>query len=117
MQTWVFDLDGTITAFPDEMNALMSSLKAAGHRVEVLSGFKGDSADQSVLDEKQALLKSLGCDCYDRLVVVANPKNDVAAQKAAYMRQVNATALVDNNHKNVRTVRKAGFLVMRPGRK
>ena len=112
-----FDLDGTVTAFPEQMCALMTGLRAVGHRVVVLSGAKADTATQDHVDAKRALLAQLGCaDCYDTLVVVANPKNDVADLKVAYMRQANADALVDNDHANVRAARKAGFLALRPGR-
>ena len=109
------DLNDTISAYPEEMRTLMEAYRAAGHEVHVLSGWEAESADQEALAEKTQQLKDLGCaDCYDKLVVVADPKNDVAEQKVNYMRHVGATTLVDNSRRNGKKARKAGFMALRP---
>lgn len=111
------DLDGTITKFPVVMCALMGALRDAGHCVVVLTGDAAETATESAVEDKRALLSQLGCaDAYTTITVVANPKNKVADLKVAYMRQVGADLLIDNDHKNVRAARKAGFLALRPGR-
>lgn len=109
------DLNDTISAYPEEMRTLMEAYQAAGHEVHVLSGWEAEQADQEALAEKTQQLKDLGCaDCYDRLVVVADPANDVAALKVSYMTHIGSNTLVDNNRRNGKKARKAGFLALRP---
>ena len=109
------DLNDTVSAYPQEMKLLMESLRAAGHEVHVLSGWEADHADDEALEQKRKQLEDLGCaDCYDKLVVVADPKNHVAEQKVNYMRHVGSKILIDNNRKNGKAARKAGFLALRP---
>jgi len=112
------DLDGTISAFPQEIGALMSGLMAQGHEVHILTGHKAESASPEVAREKIALVKSLGCENnWDKLVLVANPKNKVAKAKVAYMRHAGASVLIDNDKHNVKAASKAGFMALRPHRK
>lgn len=109
------DLNDTITAFPEEMKMLMEAFQAAGHEVHVLSGWEAESAGEEALAQKTQQLKDCGCgDCYDKLVVVADPDNDVAHQKVNYMRHVGSNILVDNNRANGKAARKAGFMALRP---
>jgi hypothetical protein len=111
----VIDLNSTISAYPEEMKLLMESLRAAGHEVHVLSGWKGENAGPEALAEKTQQLKDLGCsDCYDKLVVVSDPKNKVAKQKVNYMRHVGSRILIDNDRANGKKAVKAGFLALRP---
>lgn len=115
MSVICFDLNETISAFPEEMRMLMEALRKGGHEVHILSGWEAESAGPEALAEKTQQLKDLGCaDCYDKLVVVADPKNKVAAQKVNYMRHVGSSVLVDNNRKNGKKVVKAGLLALRP---
>lgn len=115
-QIWCTDLDGTISAYPAEMKALMQGLRSGGHTVIVLTGHPGDSVTPEVCEQKKQKLAELGVgNCYDKLAVVANPDGDMADMKVAYLRQAGATALIDNDHDNVRAARKAGFLAFRPG--
>ena len=110
-----FDLNQTISAYPEEMKLLMESLQAAGNEVHVLSGWEAEHADEAALAEKTQQLKDLGCaGCYDKLVVVADPKNDVSEQKLTYMKHVGSRILVDNSRKNGKKVVKAGMLALRP---
>jgi len=107
------DLDGTIGAAPEFYKALMEGLQAAGCEVHILTGSPG-VASQEELDAKKAQLDALGVgDCYDKLVVVSGPEKDVATGKVAYMGHVGATALVDNEKRNVKAARKGGFLALR----
>jgi len=111
---WCFDLDGTITEWPSYCRALMCALRADGHEVHVLSGWKGEQVTNSVIRDKQALLQALNvAHCYDKLAVVAQPDNDVARQKVEYMRQVGAHVLVDNDKGNCKAAQKAGLMAMR----
>ncbi len=113
-----FDLDDTITAFPQEMGALMAGLKSQGHQVHILTGHKADSASPQVARNKIALAKSLGCvNNWDKLVLVANPKGKVAKAKVAYMRHAGASALIDNNKHNFKAAAKAGFMALKPNKK
>lgn len=108
-----FDLDGTISAYPEQMCALMAGLRAAGHEVHVLSGTPHESVSPAVITSKENLLAQCGCStCYDMLAVVANPSNDVADAKVDYMKRVGAAALVDNKKANVKAARKAGFMAL-----
>ncbi len=117
-QIWMVDIDGSLTDWPDELGELMRALLARGDDVQVLSGVKGHAVTQADLEEKTALLQSLGVsDCYTKLTVVSDPKNHVAHQKVNYMQLVGATAMVDNDKQNVKAARKAGFLALRVGKR
>lgn len=113
-----FDIDGSLTDFPEELGAIMSALQSNGHEVHVLSGYRGTVVTPSVMEEKTNLLKSLGCgDAYSKLVVFASPRNQVASQKVAYMERAGACALVDNDKANAKAASKAGFLSLRVGKR
>ncbi len=115
-QRWCFDLDGTIDAHPAQMGALMRGLRSHGHLVTVLSGCGHDQPTPAVIHVKQEQLRQLGLhDAYDHLAVVGGPsRKKIAKNKVRYMRHVGATALIDNDHKNIHAARKAGFLAFRP---
>ena len=93
----------------------MECLQAGGVQVHIVSGWEAEHADQEALEVKRQQLEDLGCGhCYDKLVVVADPENDVAHQKVNYMRHVGASTLVDNDRANGKAARKAGFMALRP---
>jgi hypothetical protein len=111
------DLDGTIDAFPREMQSLMSALQAAGHHVDVVTGVRDAAPSQQAVDEKKQLLRSLGCgQCYDSLVVVQyDPKSlEVADNKVEYLKSVGCAMFIDNNKGNVKAATKAGILSLLP---
>jgi acid phosphatase class B len=110
---WCFDLDGTITEWPSYCRALMCALQDAGHEVHILTGWKGEVVTDAVIRDKQALLDAFQITCYSKLVVVAQPENNVADQKVEYMRQSNAHVLVDNDKENCKAAKKAGLMAMR----
>lgn len=110
----MFDLDGTITAYPEQMNNLMNHLSKAGCDVQILTGHKGIITPETI-EQKKQLLKAHNAK-YSKLTIVSSPDNNVADQKVAYMKTVNATGLVDNNKHNVKAARKAGFTALRVGK-
>jgi|SRR5215472_12098444 len=98
-----FDLDGCIDAFPREFQSIMSALKAAGHRIVVVTGTADVAATEQVFHEKAEYLASLGCgECYDQLIVVAHPSEDVADMKADVLEDIEASVLFDNRKKNAK---------------
>lgn len=95
------DVDGTIDADPSTFLSLMQSLRAAGHKVAVLTGCstpgKPTPAD---IAAKTQYLTSLGVgNAYDILKVVGDP---TAEKKAKWCRKHNVALLIDNNVDNAR---------------
>lgn len=89
------DIDGTLAAFPDELGALLQSLRAAGHTVHVVTGTDDSPATTVDCAEKAAYLQSLGCgECWDAIAVLPPPH---AENKAAYLQDVGASVLIDNS--------------------
>ena len=107
------DLDGTIDAYPFEMQATLSALRTNGHQVYVVTGVTGDAATPDVVEAKRAYLRTLGLSaCYDRLVIVAAPDGNVAARKAAFAVAVGADMAIDNNIDNARAYADAGVALV-----
>ena len=107
------DLDGTLDAYPFELQSTMQALRAAGHQVYVVTGVTADAPTQDVLDAKANYLASLGLsECYDRLVIIASSDGNVAAQKAAYAASVGADMAIDNNIDNARAYAAAGVTLV-----
>lgn len=98
----LLDLDGTLDAYPAELQAMMQALRAGGHQVHLVTGVTADEPTPELLDAKQAYANSLGLGaCFDRLVLVSSPDGDVSAQKAHYAATVGADIAIDNNTDNV----------------
>jgi hypothetical protein len=113
-QIWCVDLDDCISSTPDAMRTLMEGLRSQGIEVHVVSGIRDGPATPEHLKAKKALLEQLGCgDSYDKLVAVSGPEDEVAAGKVNYMQHVGSSTLVDNDKRNVKAARKAGFLAFR----
>ena len=110
------DIDGTIDAAPAECRTIMSSLKAAGNRVVVLSGTPFPTASQASWDEKRDYLVSLGCGaCWDELVLVPHEPGELADSKAKYCKDNGIDILIDNDKSNARAATGAGVpLVLVP---
>jgi|HubBroStandDraft_6_1064221.scaffolds.fasta_scaffold03839_3 hypothetical protein len=107
------DLDGTADAFPRELQSLMSAMQAAGHTVIVVTGTDTATIDPAEVDGKTQLLASLGMgQCYQTLVVIPGPEDEVADRKAAYLQSVNASVLIDNRKANCKAATKAGILAL-----
>ena len=89
---FAFDVDGTLTAAPDALGAIMRSLRAAGHTVLVLTA-TGTQAGRA----QQLGNLRLG-DAYDELIVCPGPTTqDAGPQKAAVCRERGVAVLVDDN--------------------
>lgn len=115
-QIWCCDLDGTLNTYPLQFKVLLDGILEQGHQVHVVTGHIGDTITPKVVLEKIALLTSLGlANSYNKLVIVADPKNHVSGQKVQYMKSVNATALIDNDKANIKEATKEGFLSLRVG--
>ena len=107
------DLDGTIDAYPFELQSTMSALRTNGHQVYVITGVTGDAATPDVVEAKREYLRTLGLgSCYDRLVIVAAPNGNVASRKAAFARATGADMAIDNNIDNVRAYAEVGVTLV-----
>ena len=104
------DLDGTLDANPIEMQGLLSALRAAGHRVVVVTGFSGDTVTQEDWNRKLNYLNELGCqECFDELVVIAHPQGfDLPTAKAKWLADNGCDILLDNTIANVKAASAAG---------
>jgi len=111
--TAVFDLDGTISAAPRQMCALMSGLRSQGWRVAVLTGTgDGIPGTPDGLKAKEAKLRSFGCEeCWDELVLFDATNAELATQKAAWCAANGVEISVDNTKANAKAVTKAGVAV------
>ena len=109
----LIDLDGTIDAYPVEMQATMQALRTSGHQVYVVTGVTGDAATPEFVEAKRTYLNTLGFgSCYDRLVIVAASDGNVADQKGAYARAVGADMAIDNNIDNVKAYAEVGVALV-----
>lgn len=94
------DIDGTIDADPAVFLSLMQALRAAGHRVVVLTGCSSPVVSQQDIDDKRQYLQALGVGAaYDQLVVFADPAGPA---KAAWLADNGADLLLDNSRTNAR---------------
>ena len=106
----VFDIDGTIGAAPAESQELASAMKAAGHRVGVLTGSSNFPLTQDDFDAKVKYLVSLGFgESYDDLTVISNQvKGGLAAAKGKYCADNGVDIYLDNNKENAQAAIEAG---------
>lgn len=94
-----FDIDGCLDEDPAFFASLMSALKAAGHRVTVMTGASTKHPTQDDLDEKAQYLNTLGMGkLYDDLVVFADPPHKA---KAKFCKTQHIDALFDNDVQNL----------------
>lgn len=107
MRVFAFDLDGTLSVYPEQLGTLMRSLSAAGHHVVVLTG------TQTYADRERQL-RGLGlADSYNELVVVPGPTvADVAQQKGDYCRDHAVAVLVDDRADYCAAAKAAGALAL-----
>lgn len=88
------DIDGTVDAAPTIFLSLMQALRAAGHRVVVVTGSAAPTVCQQDLTDKANYLQQLGLgEAYDELVVIADP---VAETKPQWLKDNGADLLIDN---------------------
>lgn len=95
-----FDIDGTIDADPAVFLSLMQALRAAGHKVAVLTGCSSEEVTPDDVVKKQEYLQNLGVgQAYDQLVVFADPPSE---EKANWLKQNKADVLFDNSKTNAK---------------
>jgi len=113
---FAFDLDNTIDATPHEMQTLMSTIKASGHWVEVVTGTGGDEATQAEWQNKVNYLNTLGCGaCWNSLTIIAHPNGSSDQLKAKWLVEHGFDVLVDNDKDNAKAATAAGVpLVLVP---
>lgn len=88
------DVDGTADAAPTIFLSLMQALRAAGHRVVVVTGSSASTVTQDELEAKATYLQNLGLgEAYDELVVIADPAPE---DKAQWLKDNGADLLIDN---------------------
>ncbi|MEM0142436.1 MAG: hypothetical protein QXL94_00580 [Candidatus Parvarchaeum sp.] len=113
---WCVDLDGTISNGATLFRQLMTGLHAQGAHVIILTGVSESNITNDIMEEKKTLLNALelrkGID-YDQLVIVSGPQKKVAEHKVNYMRHVGASALIDNDKRNIKAAKKAGFFAFK----
>lgn len=94
------DIDGTIDAAPTIFLSLMQALRAAGHRVVVVTGSAAPAVTEQDLQDKANYLQQLGlAEAYDELVVVADPTDETKTQ---WLEDNGAALLVDNKKANAK---------------
>ena len=109
-----FDLDGSLDKYPDEFRAIISGLRAQKHEVHIVTGARSSTVTPDIISDKIKKLEGLDlANYYDKLVIVANPQNNVAKQKVEYMKNINAHVLFDNDPANIKAAKKANFLALR----
>lgn len=92
------DIDGTADQDPSVMASLMMALKAAGHRVTILTGASAKKPTQQDLDEKANYLNELGQGaCWDDMVVFGDPPHKA---KAKWIKHNKVDLLLDNSAMN-----------------
>ena len=97
------DIDGTLDSEPRVMQSLLMALRAAGHKVVIVTGCSTTQVTQADIDDKTGYLQSLGCaNCYDQLVVVADPADE---NKAAWLKSNKADLLIDNAIANAKAAK------------
>jgi hypothetical protein len=95
-----FDIDGTLDANPPLYLSIMQALRMAGHRVVVVTGCSCPKVEPQDIIDKTEYLANLGLgECYDQLVVLADPAPE---NKAEWLAVNKADLLVDNTVANVK---------------
>lgn len=95
---YAFDIDGTLTADPVRLGAIMQALRGAGHRVIVITGCL--SGALTPVEIRKAQLESYGVkhkDHYDSLYVVEGPDyDDVGRGKGRLCREESVDMMIED---------------------
>lgn len=95
------DIDGTITAAPVQFEALLTALRAAGHRVTILTGSTDSPVTQEDFDNKVKFLTGLGCvGCWDDMVVFSAEGDKLSRKKAKWCGANDIDLFIDNDEGN-----------------
>ena len=104
------DLDGTISAAPEQMGFILRALRAYGCRVVILTG-TGDGTPPTPAgwQEKVAKLDALGCsDCWDELFLFDGNPDTLAQEKADWCQTNGVQVFIDNTRANAKTATAVG---------
>lgn len=92
------DVDGVLDADPVNMASLLAALRAAGHRVAILTGASTDQPTEQDVEKKRSYLSELGMgSCWDTLVVFPSPPHK---PKAKWCAKNHVDLCFDNSAKN-----------------
>lgn len=95
------DIDGTITSAPYQFETLLTALRAAGHRVTILTGCSDSPVTQEDFDAKVQFLTGLGAvGCWDDMVVFGLKDKKLAKAKAQWMADNGVSIFIDNDLRN-----------------
>jgi hypothetical protein len=99
-----FDVDGTIDAFPREIQSMMSAFHAAGFHNIIITGIEGSQVTQADIDAKREYLTGLGIsrDLYDDLIVCPDPHPQ---NKLKAVTDNEVGVLFDNDVNNAKAVK------------
>lgn len=108
---FAFDIDGTIDAFPREMNTIIAALTAAAHHVYIISGLDAPEVTPVDVEAKRDYLISLGLapECYYQLIIIPEPH---AENKLKAIQDNDIGVLFDNNRENIKVAAKGGCLAL-----
>ena len=112
------DLDGTIDAYPRQLQSLCSALKAAGFEVNVVTGTSGARPTKEEVAQRTEYLNNLGFtdSAYDGPVVclAATQQDPLHKVKAQWCKDNHVDVLIDNNTKNAKAATELGILALVP---
>ena len=110
MLTVMVDIDGTISAAPQQFRDILGSLQNAGYHIVIVSGTNPNSPSGPTWDTKVAYLKDIGFTTnWDELVVVSG---DLPQAKALWCQQNNCTVAIDNDKQNAQALVNAGVALV-----
>ena len=107
------DIDGVISAAPEQMQTIMSGLRNEGHYVALISAISSSpSASGNTWQSKCDFLNGVGFTAWDELVTV---EGDIPALKAQWCQDHAVQIFCDNDKRNAKAAVAAGIpLVLVP---
>lgn len=105
-----FDIDGTITAAPEQFGIIMASLRLAGHKVHILTGTMDKEATPQHYDFRRQQLREHGvAGLYDVLHIVTAPH---AKRKAEYCRAHDIAMMFEDSQSYADEIKKVTACLM-----
>jgi hypothetical protein len=109
---FVFDIDDTITEYPEVLSEVMKSLKQAGHKVFCLTGNgRGDSDYEVDSAERVNQLKKYGVQKgvdYDSVVACnSDDPKEIAVKKGEWCKQNNVDLVIDDMDAYIKEIKRA----------
>jgi hypothetical protein len=107
------DIDGVISAAPEQMQTILEGLRNDGHYIAIISACENDpSPSGNTWQSKYEFLTSVGVTAWDELVTVTG---DIPKMKAQWNSDHAVQIFIDNNVQNAKASVKAGIpLVLVP---